>query len=116
MGNKFYIDNKRFEEVIRLYQKNPREHEDELVKMFDLLIENIICSFNFKLDREDAKQECFLLILKVLKNFDPEHGSAFNYFTTVIVNNLKLMFTKGKRYREKINAYTAKEREKLNLD
>ncbi len=116
MEKKFYIDNKRFEEVIKLYQKDPKKNEDELVRMFDLLIENIIFSFNFKLDRDDAKQECFLLVLKVLKNFDPNHGSAFNYFTTVIVNNLKLMFTKAKRYNQKINAYTEREKEKSKLD
>ena len=116
MEKKFYIDNKRFEEVIKLYQKDTKKNEDELVRMFDLLIENIIFSFNFKLDRDDAKQECFLLVLKVLKNFDPNHGSAFNYFTTVIVNNLKLMFTKAKRYNQKINAYTEREKEKSKLD
>ena len=47
----------------------------------------------------------FLLVLKTLKNFTPSKGSAFNYFTTVIVNNLKLLYTKDKRYKTKINNY-----------
>ena len=106
MGKKvYYIDNKRFEEIIPLYLADNAEHEDELMGLFDLLITNIIESFKFNIDKEDAKQECFLLILKTLKNFQPSKGSAFNYFTTVIVNNLKLLYTKNKKYEKKISEY-----------
>ena len=106
MGKKvYYIDNKRFEEIIPLYLKTPKEYEDELMGLFDLLITNIIESFKFNIDKEDAKQECFLLVLKTLKNFDTSKGSAFNYFTTVIVNNLKLLYTKNKKYEQKIQEY-----------
>jgi len=100
-----YIDNKRFEELITAYQQDPKSCEDELFQMFDLLIGNIINSFSFKLDFDDAKQECFLIILKTLKNFNKESGSAFNYFTTIILNNLKLLYTKDKKYNEKIENY-----------
>ena len=106
MGKKvYYIDNKRFEEVIPLYLANSTEHVDELIGLFDLLITNIIESFKFNIDKDDAKQECFLLILKTLRNFQPSKGSAFNYFTTVIVNNLKLLYTKNKKYEKKITEY-----------
>lgn len=101
-----YIDNKRFEEIIPLYLQTPEEYEDELMGLFDLLITNIIESFKFNIDKEDAKQECFLLILKTLRNFKPSKGSAFNYFTTVVVNNLKLLYTKNKRYDKKIDEYS----------
>ena len=101
----YYIDNKRFEELIPLYLENNSEYETELISLFDLLITNILESFKFKIDKDDAKQECFLLVLKTLKNFNPSRGSAFNYFTTVIVNNLKLIYTKNKKYAEKINDY-----------
>ena len=106
MGKKvYYIDNKRFEEIIPLYIQNPKEFEDELMGLFDLLITNIIESFKFSIDKDDAKQECFLLILKTLRNFQSSKGSAFNYFTTVIVNNLKLLYTKNKKYLKKIEEY-----------
>ena len=106
MGNKkHYIDNKRFEELIPLYLDNPREHEDELMAMFDILITNILLSFKFNVDKDDAKQECFLLVLKTLKNFKRGKGAAFNYFTTVIVNNLKLLYTKNKKYQKKLDEY-----------
>jgi DNA-directed RNA polymerase specialized sigma subunit len=105
MSNKHYIDNKRFEELIKLYKKSPEVYENDLFEMFDTLISNIITGFSFKLEEEDAKQECFLLILKTLKNFNPEMGNAFNYFTTIILNNLKLLYTKNKKYNQKIDAY-----------
>jgi DNA-directed RNA polymerase specialized sigma subunit len=106
MGKKvYYIDNNRFEKIIPLYLQDPREYEDELMGLFDLLITNIIESFKFKIEKDDARQECFLLILKTLKNFQPSKGSAFNYFTTVIVNNLKLLYTKNKKYEAKLAEY-----------
>tara|TARA_R110002051_G_scaffold228941_1_gene291015 strand:- start:484 stop:834 length:351 start_codon:yes stop_codon:yes gene_type:complete len=101
-----YIDNKHFEELIQIYMEEPDLAEEELMAMFDLLIKNIINSFNFKVDLDDAKQDCFLLILKTLKNYRRSEGSAFNYFTTIIVNNLKLIYTKNKKYKENIKSYS----------
>ena len=100
-----YIDNAEFEQVIKGYLTNPPKHEARLIELLDLLITNILMSFKFNVDFDDAKQECFLLAFKTLKNFNPESGAAFNYFTTVIVNNLKLIFTKNKKYRLKIQKY-----------
>ncbi|MAO20335.1 MAG: hypothetical protein CMJ25_06235 [Phycisphaerae bacterium] len=101
----YYIDNERFEEIILLYQQDPETHQEDLVSLFDLLINNIIDSFKFKVDSDDAKQECFALVLKTVKNFKPKKGTAFNYFTTIIVNNMKLLYTRDKKYRQKIENY-----------
>ena len=111
---KLYIDNKRFHELIKAYQEDPKENEDELFQMFDVLIGNIINSFSFKLDFDDAKQECFLIILKTLKNFNKDNGSAFNYFTTIILNNLKLLYTKNRKYNEKIDNYCELKKDQLD--
>lgn len=113
MPKKNYINNKEFESLIRKYKKNPEKHEDELMKMFDLLIENIIEGFNFKLEKEDAKQDCFFLILKTLKNFKAKKGTAFTYFTTIILNNLKLLYSKNKRYNTKIQGYIDKNKDNI---
>jgi len=102
---KHYIDNDRFEELILLYQETPEDYEKELFSLFDLLIHNIINAYGFTVDIEDAKQECFLLILRTLSKFKPENGKAFNYFTTIIMNNLRLLYTKDKKYSEKLEAY-----------
>lgn len=101
-----YIDNRRFEEVINGYLENRSEYEDELIHNFQLLIKNIFDGFKFKnVEYEDAEQDCFLLIFKKLENFETKKGSAFNYFTTVILNNIRLMYTKEKRHKEKIQSY-----------
>lgn len=100
-----YIDNERFEEIILLYKEDPETYQDQLVSLFDVLIQNIIDGFNFKVDPDDAKQECFALVLKTVRNFKPKKGSAFNYFTTVIINNLKLLYTREKKYNKKIENY-----------
>lgn len=100
-----YIDNERFEQIILSYKEDPSSHEEELVSLFDVLIQNILDGFNFKVDPDDAKQECFTLVLKTVKNFKPKKGSAFNYFTTVIINNLKLLYTREKKYNKKIENY-----------
>ena len=106
-----YINNEEFERIIISYQADPETHEDKLVSMFDLLITNIIESFRFKVDPDDAKQECFALVLKTVKNFKPRKGTAFNYFTTIIVNNLKLMYTREKKYNIKIENYIEKRKD-----
>jgi len=102
-----YIDNKRFEELIQSYSTDPsnKEVENELISMLDLLITNILQTFKFSVDYDDARQECFFLIFKILKNFNKEQGTAFNYFTTVILNNLKLIYSKNKRYSMKMEEY-----------
>jgi len=107
----YYIDNKRFEEIILLYQQDPKTYEEDLVSLFDLLISNIINSFRFKVDPDDARQECFTLVLKTVKNFKPRKGTAFNYFTTIIVNNLKLLYTREKKYNKKIENYIERKKD-----
>lgn len=102
---KHYIDNKEFEKTIFNYIEDNETYEKELVSMLELLINNILMTFKFNVDYDDARQECFVLCLKVLKNFTKEKGSAFNYFTTVIVNNLRLIYTKNKKYNLKITRY-----------
>ena len=102
---KHYIDNKEFERIIISYKADPDNYEEDLVSLFDLLINNIVDTFKFQVDPDDAKQECFALVLKTVKNFTPKKGTAFNYFTTVIVNNLKLLYTREKKYNQKIENY-----------
>ena len=109
-----YIDNEEFENIILSYQQEPEIYEEKLVSLFDLLITNIIESFRFKVDPDDAKQDCFTLVLKTVKNFKPRKGTAFNYFTTIVVNNLKLMYTREKKYNLKIEKYIESQKDKIS--
>lgn len=109
-----YINNERFEKVIAGYKTHPSIWEDELIENFELLIKNIFDGFKFQgVEFDDVKQDCFLLIFVKIKNFSPEKGTAFNFFTTVVLNNIRLMYSKEKRQKEKVQAYLAKVREQL---
>ena len=109
-----YINNERFEKVIAGYKTHPSIWEDELIQNFELLIKNIFDGFKFQgVEFDDVKQDCFLLIFVKIKNFSPEKGTAFNFFTTVILNNIRLMYSKEKRQKEKVQAYLAKIKEQL---
>ena len=114
-----YLNNERFEKVIAGYKAHPSIWEEELIENFDLLIKNIFDGFKFQnVDFEDARQDCFLLVFIKLANFSPSKGTAFNFFTTVILNNIKLMYSKEKRQKEKIQAFIQKfieENESLDL-
>ena len=109
-----YLNNERFEKVIASYKTHPATWEDELIENFELLIKNIFDGFKFQgVEFDDVKQDCFLLIFVKIKNFSPDKGTAFNFFTTVILNNIRLMYSKEKRQKEKVQAYLAKVKEQL---
>ena len=109
-----YINNERFEKVIAGYKTHPTIWEDELIENFELLIKNIFDGFKFQgVEFDDVKQDCFLLIFVKIKNFSPDKGTAFNFFTTVILNNIRLLYSKEKRQKEKVQAYLAKVKEQL---
>jgi DNA-directed RNA polymerase specialized sigma subunit len=109
-----YINNDRFEKVIAGYKTHPPIWEEELIENFDLLIKNIFDGFKFNgVEFDDVRQDCFLLIFVKIKNFSPEKGTAFNFFTTVILNNIRLLYSKEKRQKEKVQAYLAKVKEQL---
>jgi len=104
-----YLNNERFEKVIAGYKTHPSIWEDELIDNFDLLIKNIFDGFKFQgVEFDDVRQDCFLLIFSKIINFSPEKGTAFNFFTTVILNNIRLMYSKEKRQKEKVQAYLLK--------
>lgn len=100
-----YINNKEFEKLIQAYVKGDKSVEDKLFTNIGLLIDKLMNGYNFQIDREDAKQECFLLILRVLKNFDKNCGKGFNFLTTCVLNNCRLLYTKQKKYNKKIENY-----------
>ena len=119
MASKNYLDNAEFELAVSGYLESKtlrfNPFEEQLVEMFQVLISNIYHGFKYDkqmVEEEDAMQNCYLLVFRILPNFDPEKATAFNYFTTVINNELKRIFTRNKRYEEKISKFKElKERE-----
>jgi len=113
-----YLNNERFEKVIAGYKTHPSIWEEELIENFDLLIKNIFDGFKFQgVEYDDVRQDCFLLVFVKIKNFIPNKGTAFNFFTTVILNNIRLLYSKEKKQKEKVQAYWLKLAEQhLGLD
>lgn len=118
MKKTHYINNSRFEELVLLYCDNKisQPEEDELVTMFYTLIEKVLVSFNFRLELEDTKQDCFVVILRILENFNRDNGKAFNYFTTVILNHLRCLYTKDKKNDEKLQKYIEMNKERIEAE
>ncbi len=106
-NKKYYVDNNHFESVIKKYlsKNGKKRYEAELMVLLDLIVSGIINGMNFKIDKEDAKQDCLLLVFKTLKKFTPGKGKAFNYFSTIIINNLKFLYTKDKKEKERHKKY-----------
>lgn len=104
---KNYLDNKAFEETIKNYLIEKEPHEIALTEFLLLLINNILNTFTFTtIDRDDVSQECFILLLRKLHKFETGRGTtAFNYFSTVIFNQVRLMYSKNKTYTKNLDNY-----------
>jgi len=102
-----YLNNDEFEDLIDKYREDPDKYGDDLANMLDTLIVVIYKTWKFTIDLDDAKQDCFIAVFNTIKkgNFKKSKSSAFNYFTSVISNELKTRYKKNKRYYEKIDEY-----------
>lgn len=79
------------------------EKQQVLVDIFYEIAESIV---NFKcrnqrLDyifAEDAVQECVLIAWEKTERYDPKKGRALNFFTTVMMSQLRQLYRAPKRY------------------
>ena len=106
-----YINTNEFEDLIIKYNKsrkgskNHLSYQEELVKQFRLLAENIVRGFKFKIDWDDAIQEGILICLDKVKKYDKSKGRGFNYCTTIIINHFKQIYRNNKVYYQLKEAY-----------
>ena len=117
-----YINNKFLEELIIKFKKAKKDKDSatfeqvqhELCQGFYILSTRIIQTFKFEhLEEEDMMQECVLTCLKKIDKYDPTFvnkngvkSKAFNYFTTCIINVLRLNYRSSKKYAEFKTAYS----------
>lgn len=116
MSSKHYLNNDEFEQCIIAYKREPKKHEEEIVYFIDLLILNIYKTYKFQIDYDDARQECFIVALRAIRNFNPTKGSAFNYFTTLVFNTFRSQYKKEDKYTTKLNEYIEKVKEETDFD
>ena len=96
-----YIDNDEFEELIRMHRASGSDDvlQRIICDFFYVLAYHIIVSAHFNMiDEEDAMQDAVMACFRKMQKFDPERGKAFNFFTTVIFNQMRGMFKTSKSY------------------
>jgi DNA-directed RNA polymerase specialized sigma24 family protein len=90
VSNKKAFNNKEVTALIVKYSKNPEKNEDlrnEILELVLPLVNAALVRRNVPKEfREDIRQECALKLLTGLQKFNPERGSAFAFFWTVICN------------------------------
>lgn len=95
-----YLDNKEFERCIVAYREQPdnKERQNALAVQFYLLATNIVKGFKFaRVEPEDAIQDCVMLCFAKIHRFDPSKGKAFNFCTTMIMNQCKQEYRSAQR-------------------
>jgi DNA-directed RNA polymerase specialized sigma subunit len=100
--NSYYINNTEFQNLIIKYKltRDPELLEILVTDFFYVLVYNIIKTFNFKIDSDDALQEGVMMCLKKLDHFDPARGKGFNFFTTIVLNGFRGVYKSKKNYEE----------------
>jgi DNA-directed RNA polymerase specialized sigma24 family protein len=77
---------------------------DKLAEMFGKMIDGVTLRFpnlQYYSIHEDAKQDCFLLLIQKYKNFKAKKKtSCFAYFTTIIYNQMRYQLSRAKRYKD----------------
>lgn len=81
-----------------------RQLEADVGQCFYVLAENVVRYARFiGVDTEDAIQEGVLVCLTKLHRYDHSRGAkCFNFFTTVILNHLRMMWRTSKNYYDRL--------------
>ena len=77
------------------------EAESLLTQAFYTLAQNLVRFARFNLiDSDDVEQESVMICFEKIDRFDPSKGKAFNYFTTMTLNNMRQLFRSAKNYNQ----------------
>ena len=88
-----WVNRENFHKLI-VYHQYDFPLSNKLATAFQTLTEILLDSYRhksilLKYHREDIIQECVLICYEKLKRFDPDKGKAFNYFSTIIISQLR---------------------------
>lgn len=111
-----YINNKDLLDLIVLFREEAEDEiiKDELANAFLLLANEI---FDWQkisaLKKDEATNEAaFICMQKAATCFNPERGSAFPYFTTVIVNYFRQQMRSQNSYNRMLGEFAKEEARK----
>jgi len=91
-----YINNKEFEKLVQHCQleRDDKEANEELCRVFYVLADNILKRYNFNFTQKDdvdgIRQDMVLQAFDKLELFDRQRGTAFNWFTTIMLNKIRM--------------------------
>jgi hypothetical protein len=73
---------------------------DILTGQFLLLCTRLVERYcaNIVIDHDDSIQDCAMICLKRIDNFQPAKGKAFNFFTTCIIHHLRQLYRTHQSY------------------
>lgn len=92
-----YIDGKRLQELVILYNAGDRSCGDEIALMLGVMAKVIMNTWQFNVDREAVIQDCVIIVWSKLGKFDENRSSFFNWATTIMLNEMR------QRYKEEYN-------------
>jgi DNA-directed RNA polymerase sigma subunit (sigma70/sigma32) len=95
---KFHYEKIEKNKEISLEYEDAKNH---MGRAFVILAQNIVDYAQFNLlEKEDATQEGILVCFEKVDRFEPQKGKAFNYFTTVLLNQLRQNHRSLRNYNE----------------
>lgn len=74
--------------------------DEQLATAVYLLADNMLQTFKFSIDKDDARQEAICHAFATFPKFQKDKGKAFNYFTTCIMNHWRQVYRTQKNYTE----------------
>lgn len=102
--NHYLSNNVLTDGIVRWQQEQTPAHQAELEMYFDVLASAIVKYTRFKnigLTRDEQIKELVQISFAKVNRFNPCKGKAFNYFTTVMINQLRQLYRKHKAIKDK---------------
>lgn len=108
-----YVNNKDLLDLIVLYREEEDDSiiNDELARAFLVMANEIFDwqKINNLIKEEASNEAAFVCMRKAKSCFDPARGSAFPYFTTVIVNYYRQQMRSQKSYTKMLGEFAKEE-------
>jgi DNA-directed RNA polymerase specialized sigma subunit len=97
-----YLNEDELAEAVNRHRTAPtRETGNTLALMFLRLGDEIQKKWNFSyIDREDLSQEGVIILFEKLHRWDVAKGTAFNFFTTLLLNHWRQCWRKESGHRK----------------
>ena len=106
MSNTLYLEEGEVEKAVNLYRDYPSTaHGKALGHIFQILAQTCIKYAKLPKQAKMTEKNCVYACFDKVNNFNPSKGKAFNYFTTIILNQMRREYRAWKSIVEKKKKY-----------